>query len=110
MRDADRSAIAQRIAHRHQLVFAFSGGGNSVREVAAPSQPVQQTLTRQQWQQVVQQALADGQSAGATADQLAPLRQVHVSIEALLASDLGEEAGNQVWISPNAAGLLRAES
>jgi hypothetical protein len=57
---------------------------------------VKQTLTRQQRQQVVQQTLADWQSAGATAAQLAPLPQVQVAIEALLASDLGEEAGNPV--------------
>jgi uncharacterized protein (TIGR03118 family) len=81
-----------------------NGGGNSVREVAAPSQPVQPTLTGQQLQPVVQHALADWQSAGATTAQLAQLRQVPVSIEALYASDLGEEAGNQVWISPDAAG------
>ena len=34
-------------------------GGDSVREVAAPGQPVQPTLTRQQLRPVVQQALAD---------------------------------------------------
>jgi uncharacterized protein (TIGR03118 family) len=75
------------------------GGGDPVREVAAPSQPVQQTLTRQQLQPVVQQALADWQSAGATAAQWAQPRQAPVSIEALPASYLGEEAGNQVWDS-----------
>jgi prepilin-type processing-associated H-X9-DG protein len=62
-----------------------NGGGDPVREAAAiPS--------------------ADWQSAGATAAQLAQLRQVPVSIQALPAWYLGEEAGNQVWISPNAAG------
>jgi hypothetical protein len=35
---------------------------------------------------------------------LAQLRQVPITIQALPASYLGEEAGNQVWISPNAAG------
>ena len=81
-----------------------NGGGDSVREVAAPSQPVQQTLTRQQLQPVEHQALADWQAAGATAAQWAQPRQVPVSMGALPASYLGEEAGNQVWISPNAAG------
>jgi uncharacterized protein (TIGR03118 family) len=81
-----------------------NGGGDPVRAVAAPSQPVQRTLTGQQLRPVVQQALADRQGAGATAAQLAPLRQVSVSIEALPASVLGEEAANQVWISPNASG------
>jgi hypothetical protein len=38
---------------------------------------------------------------------LAPLRQVQVSTLALLASDLREEAGNRVWISPNGAGHSR---
>jgi uncharacterized protein (TIGR03118 family) len=46
-----------------------NGGGDPVREVAAPSQPVQQTLTGRQLQPVVQQALADWQSAGVTAAQ-----------------------------------------
>ena len=36
--------------------------------------------------------------------QSAQLRQAPVSIQAPPASYLGEEAGNQVWISPNAAG------
>lgn len=81
-----------------------NGGGHAVREAAAPAHPVHQTLTRAQLQRVVHQALADWQSAGATAAQLAQLRQVRVSIQALPASYLGEETGNQVWISPNAAG------
>ncbi len=72
------------------------GGGDRVRKVATPSHPVQQTRTRQQLHPVVQQALADRQSAGATAAQLAQPRQAPVSIEALLDSDLGEEAGNPV--------------
>jgi hypothetical protein len=81
-----------------------NGGDDPVREEAAPSQPVQQTLTRPQLQPVVQQALADWQNAGATAAQLAQLRQVPVSIQALPGSYLGEEGGNHVWISPKAAG------
>jgi uncharacterized protein (TIGR03118 family) len=76
-------------------------GGGPVSETPAPSQPVQQTLTRPQQLPVVQQALADGQSASATAGQSARLRQVSVSIQ-VPASHRGEEAGNQVWISPNA--------
>jgi hypothetical protein len=79
-------------------------GGDPVREAAAPAQPVPQTLTPLQLQPVVQQALADWQSAGATAAQMARLRQAPVSIQVLPASYLGEEAGGQVWISPNAAG------
>jgi hypothetical protein len=46
-----------------------NGGGGSVREAAAPSQPVQQWLTRPPLQPVVLQAIADWQSAGATAAQ-----------------------------------------
>jgi hypothetical protein len=36
-----------------------NGGGDGVREVAAPSQPVQQTLTGRHLKRFVQQALAD---------------------------------------------------
>jgi hypothetical protein len=79
-------------------------GGDPVREAAAPAQPARQTLTRPQLEPVVQQALADWRSAGATAAQLAQLRQAPVSVQALPASYLGEEAGGQVRISPNAAG------
>ena len=67
-----------------------------MHDAAAPSQPVRQTPTRPQLQPVVQHALADRQGASATAAQLAQPPQVPVSIEALPASDLGEEAGNQV--------------
>jgi uncharacterized protein (TIGR03118 family) len=81
-----------------------NGGGHPGREAAAPSQPVQQMLTPAHLQPVVQQALADWQSAGATTAHSAQLRQVPVSIQALPASYLGEGAGNQVWTSPNAAG------
>jgi hypothetical protein len=69
--------------------------------------PVQQTLSRPQLQPVVQQALPDWQSAGATAAESAQLRQMPVSIQAPPASYLGEEARNQVWIS---AGLPRARA
>jgi len=46
-----------------------NGGGGSVREAAAPSQPVQQTLARPPLQPVVLQAFADWQSADAMAAQ-----------------------------------------
>jgi uncharacterized protein (TIGR03118 family) len=56
-----------------------NGGGNAAGEVPASSQPTQQTLNGQQRQTV--------------------------TIDVLPASYLRDEAGNQVWISPNAAGL-----
>jgi uncharacterized protein (TIGR03118 family) len=49
-------------------------GGDPVLEVAAPSQPVQQTLTGQQLPTVVQQAFADWRGAAAPAAQLPQLR------------------------------------
>jgi uncharacterized protein (TIGR03118 family) len=58
-----------------------NGGGDSESGAAAPSQPA------------VQQTLAGWQSAGTTAAQVT-----------LSDSYLGEQAGNQVWLSPNAAG------
>jgi uncharacterized protein (TIGR03118 family) len=85
------------------VIRAAGDGGNPVREVAAPSQPVQQTLIRQQVQVVVQPVFADRQFAGAAAAQSAQLPQALVSIEALPASDLAEAAGSQVWISPSTA-------
>jgi uncharacterized protein (TIGR03118 family) len=81
-----------------------NSGGDPVREAATPLHPVQQTLTRQELQPVVQLAIADWQAAGATAPQVARLRQVPVYIDTLVGSSLGEETGNQVWISPTAAG------
>jgi uncharacterized protein (TIGR03118 family) len=48
-------------------------GGDSALEAAAPSQPVQQTLTGQQLPPVVQQTSADGQGAAAPAGPLAQL-------------------------------------
>jgi uncharacterized protein (TIGR03118 family) len=72
------------------------GGGDPVREVAAPSRHVRQALARPRLQPVVHHALADRQGAGATAAQLSQLRQVPVSIETLPASHPGEEAGSQV--------------
>jgi uncharacterized protein (TIGR03118 family) len=85
------------------VIRAAGNDGNSVREVAASSQPVQQTPTRPQLQVVVQPVLADRQVAGAPAAQSVQLPQAPVSIGALPASDLGEEAGSQFWISPNTA-------
>jgi hypothetical protein len=52
-------------------------GGDPVVEVAAPSQPVQQTLTAQQLPPVVQQAFADWQGADAPA---APLPQLRLAV------------------------------
>jgi uncharacterized protein (TIGR03118 family) len=46
-----------------------NGGGDSLREAPAPSQPVQQALTRPPLQPVVLQALADWLNTGATAAQ-----------------------------------------
>jgi hypothetical protein len=57
---------------------------------------VQQTLIGQPVQPVVHRALDDWQGAGAVAAQLARPPQVPVSIEALTASDLGDEAGTRV--------------
>jgi hypothetical protein len=85
------------------VIRAAGDGGNPVREVAAPSHPVQQTLTRLQLHMGVQPVLADRQVAGAAPAQSAQLPQALVSIGALPASDLGEQAGNQVWISPDSA-------
>ncbi len=70
-----------------------------VHEAGVQSQHVQQP--------VAQQDPADWQSGGPTAAQLAQLGQVPITIQALLASYLGEEAGNQVWISPDAKGWGR---
>jgi len=78
--------------------------GDPVLEAAAPQVPVQQTLTAQQLQPVLQAAIADWQAAGASAAQVAALNQATVHIASLPPSYLGAEAGNQIWISPNAAG------
>jgi uncharacterized protein (TIGR03118 family) len=107
--DAGPNAPGVAINGRFGVILAAgeqggNGGGDAVRELVAPAHPVRQMLTQRQLQPVVHQALADWQSGGATAAQLAHLRQMPVSVQALPASDLGEEAGNQVWISPNAAG------
>jgi hypothetical protein len=75
-----------------------------VRAAAAPQQPVQQTLSAEQLQPVVQQAIASWQTAGASPAQVALLKLVQIHIGVLPSSYLGMQAGRQVWISPNAAG------
>jgi hypothetical protein len=83
---------------------AFFPAGDPVLAAAAPPHPVQQTLTAQQLQPAVQAAIADWQAAGASAAQVVALNQVQVHIAPLPASHLGEEAGGEIWISPNAGG------
>jgi uncharacterized protein (TIGR03118 family) len=85
------------------VIRAAGAGGNPAREVAAASQAVQQTLSRQQLQVVVPPVLAARQVAGAAAAQSAQLPQAPVSIGALPASDLGEEVGSQAWITVTTA-------
>jgi hypothetical protein len=75
-----------------------------VRAAAAPQQPVQQTLSAEQLQPVVQQAIASWQAAGASPAQVALLEQVPIHIGVLPSSYLGMEAGGEVWISPDAGG------
>jgi hypothetical protein len=82
-------------------IFAHA---DPVRAAATPQQPVQQALTAEHLQPVVQQAVAFWQAAGASPAQVALLNQVQFHIAALPGSYLGMEAGQQVWISPNAAG------
>jgi hypothetical protein len=72
------------------LSKAASKSGN---ETAALAQPVSQTLTGPQLQAVAQQALADWQSADATAGQSAQLGQVPVSLQALPASYFSATGG-----------------
>jgi hypothetical protein len=82
----------------------FFPAGEPVRAAAVPPHPVQQTLTALQLQPVVQAAIASWRAAGASAAQVAALNQVQVHIAPLPASHLGEEAGGDIWISPNAGG------
>jgi hypothetical protein len=77
--------------------------GNPLGADATSQDPVQQALTTQQLQPVLQEAIASGQAAGTSAAQVAALNQVQVPIAALPGSRLGEEAGQGIWISPNAA-------
>jgi uncharacterized protein (TIGR03118 family) len=78
---------------------APNGGGDLVREAAAPLQPVQQTLTWAQLQPVVQQPIADWQKAGMTA---AATRTPVVALAPLASSLLG--TGQQAIPAAPAAG------
>jgi hypothetical protein len=88
----------------HERNGVFFPAGEPVLATAAPPQPVPQALTAPQLQPVVQAAIAAWQAAGASAAQVAALSQVPAHIAPLPAAHLGEEAGGQIWISPNAAG------
>jgi hypothetical protein len=74
-----------------QFALADPGGA-----AAPPLQPVGQTLTADQLQPVVQQAIASGQAAGASAAQVTALNQVPVPGAALPGSYPGVEAGRQL--------------
>jgi uncharacterized protein (TIGR03118 family) len=80
----------------HQGHKGGEHGGDALGDAAAPSRPAQQTPTGQQLHPVVQQALADRKSVGATAAQSGQPRQVAVSIGALPDLYLGDEAGKPV--------------
>jgi hypothetical protein len=82
----------------------FFPAGDPVLATSTPQDPVQQTLTTEQLQPVLQTAIAGWQAAGASASQVAMLNGVQVHIAALPTSRLGEEAGGEIWISPNADG------
>ena len=82
----------------------FFPGGEPVLAAATPQLPVQQTLTSQQLQPVLHDAIAAWQAAGASPAQVAALNRTPVHIAALPSSYLGEEAAGQVWISPTAGG------
>jgi hypothetical protein len=82
----------------------FFPAGEPVLAAAAPAHPVQQTLTAQQLQPVVQAAIAAWQAAGASPAQIAVLNQVQAHVARLPAAHLGEEAGGAIWISPDAGG------
>jgi hypothetical protein len=88
----------------HERNGVFFPLGDPVLAAAAPQHPVQQTLTTQQLQPVVQSAIASWQAAGASAAQVAALNQVQAHIAPLPTSHLGEEAAGEIWISPNAGG------
>jgi hypothetical protein len=74
-----------------QFALADPGGA-----AAPPLQPVGQTLTAEQLQPVVQQAIAFWQAAGASAAQVTALNQVPVPGAALPGSYPGVEAGRQL--------------
>jgi hypothetical protein len=88
----------------HERNGVFFPAGDPVLAAAAPPQPVPQALTAPQLQPVVQAAIASWQAAGASAAQVAALNQVQAHIAPLPAAHLGEEAGGEIWISPNAGG------
>jgi hypothetical protein len=88
----------------HERNGRFFPGGDPVLAAANPQEPVSQTLTMQQLQPVLQNAIAGWQAAGASATQVALLDGVQAHIAALPNSHLGEEAVGEIWISPNAGG------
>ena len=88
----------------HKENGIFFPGGNHVLASANPQRPVRQVLTPQQLQPVLHDAIAAWQAAGASPAQLAAQSQAPVHIAALPSRYLGEEAGGQVWVSPNADG------
>jgi hypothetical protein len=88
----------------HERNGRFFPGGDPVLAAANPQEPVSQTLTMQQLQPVLQNAIAGWQAAGASATQVEILNGVQAHIATLPSSHLGEEAGGEIWISPNAGG------
>jgi hypothetical protein len=88
----------------HERNGRFFPAGEPVLASANPQRPVRQVLTAQQLQPVLRDAVAAWQDAGASPAQLAALDRAPVHIAALPSRYLGEEAGGQVWVSPNADG------
>jgi len=88
----------------HERNGTFFPDGDPVLASANPQHPLRQVLTPQQLQPVLRDAIAAWRAAGASPAQLAALSQAPVHIAALPIRYLGEEAGGQVWISPNADG------
>ena len=88
----------------HEENGTFFPGGDPVLASGNPQRPVRQVLTPQQLQPVLHDAVAAWQAAGASPAQVAALSQAPVHIAALPSRYLGEEAGGQVWVSPNADG------
>jgi hypothetical protein len=92
--------VFSEIGHERNGIFF----GNPLGAGATPQGPLQQTLTTQQLPPVLQEAIAPGQAAGASAAPVAALKQVQVAVAAVPGSRLGEAAGPGIWISPHAAG------
>jgi hypothetical protein len=88
----------------HEENGIFFPGAEPVLASANPQRPVRQVLTPQQLQPVLRDAVAAWRAAGASPAQLAAMNQAPVHIAALPSRFLGEEAGGQVWVSPNADG------